>query len=76
MKQSKDRAAGKTDILKPEPDVKEHHDSSYDYRQYCVSSHFTTDSRRNTLRCDLICIYSEIIYHSLLKGFSLIYIQS
>ena len=49
MKQSKDRAAGKTDILKPEPDVKEHHDSSYDYRQYCVSSHFTADSRRNTL---------------------------
>ena len=71
VKKRQNRAACKTDILKPEPDIDQHTYRGYRNRHKGVSSHLRAYGSGNTFCGDQSLIHVKIIHHSLIQGLAL-----
>ncbi|GFI38223.1 hypothetical protein IMSAGC015_02413 [Lachnospiraceae bacterium] len=76
MKQGRNRTRCKTNILKPEPDIKKHADRRNNYCNHSIPAHLSTYCRADVLRHDLLCVYIKLVCQRFIQCFTLCKIQS
>ena len=70
MHKCDDRTCSEPDILKPEPDINQHTDRSYNDRNNSVSTHLRTYSTTDIPDFNILLCHSVVIRHILCKCFS------
>ena len=74
MNQSDNGARAETDILKPQPDIKQHADSGNHNGNHSIRFHLAADGGADGFRGNLLRIYRKIVHHHIFQLFPLVQI--